>query len=86
MDCPDAQISLKSRIKMSPNRQRLGFTFKGTDLSPTGGHTYCLSLCEVNKCEYECFIFQNNLLGGTYRRTRYEKGSWIYGLSKSPVN
>ena len=49
VDCPETQILFKSRIKMSPNRQRLGFTFKGTDLSSTGGHTYCLSLRDGNK-------------------------------------
>ena len=38
--CPDAQS------KMFPNRQRLGFTFKRTDLSSTGGR-YVESLrCE----------------------------------------
>ena len=47
---------------MSPNCQRLAFTFKGTDLSSTGGHTYCLSLRDANKCEYDCSLFQNNLL------------------------
>ena len=49
VDCPEAQILFQSRIKMSPNRQRLGFIFKGTDLSSTGGHTYCLSLRDGNK-------------------------------------
>ena len=44
------------------NRQRLGFTFKGTDLSSTGGHTKFLSLRDANKCEYDCSLFQNNLL------------------------
>ena len=47
---------------MSPNCQRLAFTFKGTDLSSTGRHTYCLSLRNANKCEYDCSLFQNNLL------------------------
>ena len=47
---------------MSPNCQRLAFTFKGTDLSSTGGHTYCLSLRDANKCEYHCSLFYNNLL------------------------
>ena len=47
---------------MSPNCQRLAFTFKGTDLSSTGGHTYCLSLRDANKCEYDCSLFLNNLL------------------------
>ena len=36
--------------------KRLGFTFKGTDLSSTGGHTYCLSLRDANKCEYDCSL------------------------------
>ena len=31
-------------------------------LSSTGGHTYCLSLRDANKCEYDCSLFQNNLL------------------------
>ena len=48
---------------MSPNCQRLvAFTFKGTDLSSTGGHTYCLSLRDANKCQYDCSLFWNNLL------------------------
>ena len=42
---------------MSPNCQRLAFTFKGTDLSSTGGHTYCLSLRDANKCEYDRPLF-----------------------------
>ena len=47
---------------MSPNCQRRAFTFKGTDLSSTGVHTYCLSLRDANKCEYDCSLFWNNLL------------------------
>ena len=47
---------------MSPNCQRLAFTFKGTDLSSTGGHTYCLSLRGANKCGQHCSLFWNNLL------------------------
>ena len=30
VDCPDAHILFQSRIKMSPNFQRLAFTFNGT--------------------------------------------------------
>ena len=30
---------------------------KETDLSSTGGHTYCLSLRDANKCEYDCSLF-----------------------------
>ena len=47
---------------MSPNCQRRAFTFEGTDLSSTGVHTYCLSLRDANKCEYDCSLFWNNLL------------------------
>ena len=47
---------------MSPNRQRLAFTFKGTDLSSTGGQTFCLSRRDANKCEYDCSLFYNKLL------------------------
>ena len=51
VDFPDAQILFYSRIKMSSNRQRLGFTFKGTDLTSAGGHMYCFSLSESSRCE-----------------------------------
>ena len=44
---------------MSPNCQRLAFSFK--ELS-TGGHAYCLSLRNANKCEYDYSLFQDNLL------------------------
>ena len=71
---------------MSPNRQRLGFTFKETDLSSIGGHTYCLSLRDGNKVRVRLFLILEYYVIGRYRHTHYEKDSKMYGLSKSAVN